>query len=212
MFRPHSLNATHQCGTFSTILQQQTGFSLVTWPHGCHPTFQHWQYESFFFLLPDTTRPQIILVSNWPAGYLLKSTLNIKAQPWDKLKTKLKTKVICGLPLTRAERTKHALPQICQCTYLLCSRCISDGLQQECDLAWTRDCVIGLLQRKLTDSGKDETLHAYRYSCSPMKNLSLPEIVAVKVMVFCTCLYFHICYSTFQTEQMLRLVHNFIHL
>lgn len=172
---------------------------MATWPSPDFPALTIWIFFFFFF-------------TNWPAGYLLKSTLNIKAQPWDKLKTKLKTKVICSLPLTRAERTNHALPQIYQCTYLLCSRCISDGLQQECDLTWTRDCVIGLLQRKLTDSGKDETLHAYRYSFSPMKNVSLPEIVAVKVMAFCTCLYFHICYSTFQTEQTLRLVHNFIHL
>lgn len=37
---------------------------------------------------------------------------------------------------------------MCDCTNLLCSRCISDSLQQECDLVLAGDCVIGLLQKK----------------------------------------------------------------
>lgn len=67
------------------------------------------------------------------------------------------------------------------CTNLLCSRCISDGLQQECDLGLARDCVIRLLQRKWMDSGMDETRHLvntyrckhHRCSFSPVKNKSL---------------------------------------
>lgn len=68
-----------------------------------------------------------------------------------------------------------------KCTNLLCSGCISDGLQQECDLVLTRDGVIGLLKRKLMDSGEDETcqlVHAYRITILALWKMNIPVRVS----------------------------------
>lgn len=79
---------------------------------------------------------------------------------WHLLKLNIETPQTKKTPLRLKELNLscHRYVSV-KCTNLLCSRCISDGLQQECDLVLARDRVIGLLQRKLIDSGKNETCH-----------------------------------------------------
>lgn len=121
----------------------------------------HWcnivpSWKERFTLRPHNT----LSPPNWAAWHIGEKHATTRAQPFD-IDDRSGEKRRCGLPLTQAGRTERSLPQIHRCAYLLCSRCISDGLQQECDLVLTRDGVVGLLQKTKNDATFTLIFHIY---------------------------------------------------